>query len=77
MSVSRDCFLGAVGTVQYAFWLHIAGLSPAHTNGQSFYVELDKSQAKSNSTPDEKEEWQTANSADKEEGKLDGHRQCR
>jgi hypothetical protein len=50
-------------------------LIASDTNVKSIYAELDKSQAKSNSTPHEKEEWQTANSARKEEGKIDGHRQ--
>jgi hypothetical protein len=45
-----------VSVVQCAFWLHISNVSPADTNGQSFYVELDKSRAKSNSTQHEKEE---------------------
>jgi len=48
------------------------------TNGQSFYDVLDKSEIKSNSTPDEKEEQQTANITltRNEERTSDGHGQC-
>jgi hypothetical protein len=47
------------------------------TNGKSFYDVLDKSEIKSNSTHDEKEEQQTANIAiaRNEERTSDGHGQ--